>query len=249
MAEAVLVAEGLCKRFGAVVAADDLHLEVRRGEIHALIGPNGAGKTSVINQLAGELRPDAGTIRLEGRDITALPVHRRAQLGLARSFQITALFDGMSAEDNVALAVQAHAGHSFRFLRRARAEGRLREPARRLLAEVGLAQATDRPVADLSHGEKRRLELAMVLAGAPKVLLLDEPMAGAGPEAARELAGLLASLRHRAPMLVVEHDMDVVFSLADRITVLAAGATLACGTPAEIRADPQVRAVYLGERH
>jgi branched-chain amino acid transport system ATP-binding protein len=242
----LLRAEGLVKHFGAVTPSDGLSLDVRPGEIHALIGPNGAGKTTAIAQLSGEMRPDAGSIQFAGRDVTRLRADARARLGLARSFQITSLFGGFTAEDNVAMAIQAHEGHSFRFWRDARRDDRLRRPARLLLGHVGLAERRDVVAANLAHGEQRQLELAMALATDPKLLLLDEPMAGMGQDESRRMVALLSGLKGRFAMLLVEHDMDVVFSLADRITVLVNGRAIASGSPEEIRADPQVREAYLG---
>ena len=247
MAEPLLSAERLVKRFGGLVATDNVTLEVRPGEIHALIGPNGAGKTTLVGQLTGNLAPDSGTIRFAGRDVTRLPMHARARLGLARSFQITAVLREFSALDNVALAVQAHAGHSFRFLADARRDARLRDPARRGLEAVGLGARADTPAATLSHGEQRQLEIAMALAGDPRVLLLDEPMAGMGPEESQRLVGFLRALKGRHAMLLIEHDMDAVFRLADRITVLVYGRAIATGTPDEIRANAEVRRAYLGD--
>ena len=243
----LLHVEGLVKRFGAVTACDGLSIDVRPGEIHALIGPNGAGKTTAIAQLSGEMRPDAGTVRLDGRDITRLPPDARARAGLARSFQITALFGGFTALDNVALAVQAHAGHSFRFWRPARTDPDLREPARAALDAIGLGARAGIRAASLSHGEQRQLEIAMALATRPKLLLLDEPMAGMGPEESVRMVQILAALKGKLAILLVEHDMDAVFALADRITVLVAGQAIASGKPDAIRADAGVRAAYLGE--
>jgi branched-chain amino acid transport system ATP-binding protein len=248
VAEALLAIEGLTKRFGGVVASDDVGLDVAPGELHAIIGPNGAGKTTLIGQLTGEIRPDAGHIRFDGSDITRLPVHRRSALGLARSFQITSLFPGFTALDNVALAVQAHSGHSFRFWRPARDQAELRDPARAALDRVGLAARADVLVGDLSHGEHRQLELALALAMRPRVLLLDEPMAGMGPEDSARMVALLRALKRDLPILLIEHDMEAVFALADRITVLVYGRVIASGDPAAIRADAAVRQAYLGEQ-
>jgi branched-chain amino acid transport system ATP-binding protein len=245
--EPVLRVDKLNKRFGAITATRDFSLALEAGEVHALIGPNGAGKTTVLAQLSGELKPDAGTIRLDGRDITTWPVHARARAGLARSFQITALLPDFSAEDNVALAIQAQAGHSFRFWRRARHDPRLREPARQVLQRLGLAEQAAMPAKHLAHGEQRQLEVAMALASRPRLLLLDEPMAGMGPGGSRRMAELLGNLKGTLTLLLVEHDMDAVFALADRISVLVHGAIIATGTPAEIRADPAVRRAYLGD--
>jgi branched-chain amino acid transport system ATP-binding protein len=246
--EALLEIANLSKRFGGVVASDGISLTVAGGELHAVIGPNGAGKTTLVGQLSGEIAPDAGRIVFDGLDITALPVYRRSLLGLARSFQITSLFNQFTALDNVALAVQAHAGHSFRFWRDARRETALREPARASLDRVGLAARADVPVADLSHGEQRQLELAMALATRPQVLLLDEPMAGMGSEDSGRMVEILRQLKRTLPILLIEHDMAAVFALADRITVLVYGRVIASGDPAAIRADPAVRDAYLGEQ-
>ncbi len=247
MADALLEIESLSKRFGGVVASDAISLAVPRGELHAVIGPNGAGKTTLIGELSGEIAPDDGRIRFEGGDVTLLPSWRRSRLGLARSFQITSLFADFTALDNVALAVQAHAGHSFRFWRPARGEARLREPARAALARVGLASRADVLVAKLSHGEQRQLEIAMALATGPRLLLLDEPMAGMGPEESGRMVATLRALKGELTILLIEHDMEAVFALADRITVLVYGRIIASGPPEAIRADAQVRQAYLGE--
>ena len=247
MAEALLATDRLVKRFGGLVATDNVSIDVRPGEIHALIGPNGAGKTTLVSQLTGNLAPDTGTIRFAGRDVTRLPMHARVRLGLARSFQITAVLREFSALDNVALAVQAHAGHSFRFLADARRDERLRGPARRGLEAVGLGSRADTPAAALSHGEQRQLEIAMALAGDPKLLLLDEPMAGMGPDESQRLVIFLQALKGQRAMLLIEHDMEAVFQLADRITVLVYGRAIATGTPDEIRANDEVRRAYLGD--
>jgi branched-chain amino acid transport system ATP-binding protein len=246
--EALLEIEGLSKRFGGVVASDAISLSVPSGELHAVIGPNGAGKTTLIGQLAGELAPDAGRIRFEGQDVTALPTYRRSQLGLARSFQITSLFLDFTALDNVALAVQAHAGHSFHFWQPARQQASLREPARAALARVGLASRADVLVSKLSHGEHRQLEIAMALATSPRLLLLDEPMAGMGPEESARIVRMLRELKRELTILLIEHDMEAVFALADRITVLVYGRIIASGTPEAIRANEEVRQAYLGEQ-
>jgi branched-chain amino acid transport system ATP-binding protein len=212
-----------------------------------VIGPNGAGKTTLIAQLSGQLSPDSGRIRFSGNDITSIPMHRRSALGLARSFQITSLFLDLSVLDNVALAVQAHAGHSFRFWRNARLETGLRQPARAALARVGLAGRADLQASLLSHGEHRQLELAMALASSPRMLLIDEPMAGLGPEESARMVEMLRALKRELTILLVEHDMEAVFALADRITVLVYGRVIASGAPADIRANAQVRDAYLGE--
>jgi branched-chain amino acid transport system ATP-binding protein len=246
-AEVLLEIDGLTKRFGGVVASDSISFGLAPGELHAIIGPNGAGKTTLIAQLTGEIAPDAGEIRFDGRDITALPVYRRSRLGLARSFQITSLFPEFTALDNVALAVQAHAGHSFRFWRDARGEAALRDPARAALDRVGLAERAGMLVADLSHGERRQLEIAMALATAPRLLLLDEPLAGMGPEESARLVETLRRLKTGITILLIEHDMDAVFALADRISVLVYGRIIASGAPEAIRADAVVRQAYLGD--
>ena len=238
--------ETLTKTFGGVTACENVTLDIAPGELHAVIGPNGAGKTTLIGQLAGEIAPNAGRIRFDGRDITTAPVHARSALGLARSFQVTSLFTDFTALDNVALAVQAHAGHSFRFWRDARQDPALRDPARAALADVGLASRADVIVSRLSHGEHRQLELAMALATMPRLLLLDEPMAGLGPEESTRVVELLRGLKCKLAILLIEHDMEAVFALADRITVLVYGRVIASGAPAAIRADEDVRKAYLG---
>ena len=247
MADALLQIENLTKRFGGIVASDHIRLDVNDGELLAVIGPNGAGKTTLISQLTGELTPNYGRIRFAGRDITGMPTHRRSALGLARSFQITSLFLDFTVLDNVALAVQAHAGHSFRFWRDARHEKKLREPALAALARVGLANRADVTCTHLSHGEHRQLEIAMALATKPRMLLLDEPMAGMGPEESARMVKMLRELKQEYTILLVEHDMEVVFALADRITVLVYGRVIASGAPEEIRANAEVRQAYLGE--
>ena len=247
MAEPVLKVEGLIKRFGGLVATDNLSLDIREGEVHAVIGPNGAGKTTMIAQLIGELKSDAGSIRFMGQDITGLPVHQRSHLGIARSFQITSIFLNFTALENVMLSVQAHDGHSFRFWRDARSDPRLREPAMAALRQVGLDHRADVVASALSHGEHRQLEIAMALATKPKLLLLDEPMAGMGPEDSARMVAMLKTIKGSITILLIEHDMDAVFALADRITVLVYGRAIATGSPAEIRANAEVRKAYLGE--
>ncbi len=243
----MLRVQALAKRFGGIVATDDLSLSVAEGELHAVIGPNGAGKTTLIAQLSGQTTPDSGRIYFAGADITTLPMYKRSRLGLARSFQITSLFLDLSVLDNVALAVQAHTGHSFRFWRDARSEPELREPARAALARAGLSARADQPASALSHGEHRQLELAMALAGSPRMLLLDEPMAGLGPEESSAMVAMLRALKREVTILLVEHDMEAVFALADRVTVLVYGRAIASGTPDDIRANAAVREAYLGE--
>ena len=238
---------GLYKRFGGLTATDGVELSVEPGELHAVIGPNGAGKTTLINQLSGELAPDAGTIAFEGRDITALTVHQRALAGFSRSYQITSVFPEFTALQNVMLAAQAHAGHSFRFWRPVAGEAALIETARAALEQVGLSHRTDVEVAALAHGEHRQLEIAMTLATAPKLLLLDEPMAGMGQHESEAMIALLAGLKGRYGIILVEHDMDAVFALADRISVLVYGRVIACDVPAAIRGNAEVREAYLGD--
>jgi branched-chain amino acid transport system ATP-binding protein len=247
MADPLLRGEGLRKRFGAVQASHDVNLSVAPGEIHALIGPNGAGKTTVLNQLTGEIPPDEGRIFFEERDVTGLPIHRRVKRGLARSYQITSIFEGLTVRQNLALSIQARIGHSFRFWRDAGKDPEICGRLDSALARVGLTDRADLPAGNLSHGEKRQLDVGMALAGNPKLLLLDEPYAGMGPGGAVELTKLIRSLKPAVTILLVEHDMNVVFSLADRITVLVYGETFASGTPEEIRANPEVRRAYLGE--
>ena len=245
----MLRVENLVRRFGGIVATDNLSLDVAHGELHAIIGPNGAGKTTLISQLIGQLRPSAGTIHFAGQDITRLPAWRRSQLGLARSFQITSLLPDFTASDNVALAAQARDGHSFRFWGNARKEKHLREAARSALARVGLEHRADVVVSKLSHGEQRELELAVALATKPQLLLLDEPMAGLGATESARMVKLLAELRKEVTIVLVEHDMDAVFALADRITVLVYGRVIASDVPAAIRGNEEVKRAYLGDQH
>jgi branched-chain amino acid transport system ATP-binding protein len=247
MAETLLAVRGLCKRFGGLLASDAIDLDVARGETHAIIGPNGAGKTTFIGQLAGDLRPDSGSIRFAAQDVTRLDAPHRARRGLARSFQVTSIFRDFSALDNVALAVQAHTGRSFRFWRPARAEAALREPARVALESVGLGARVHVRAADLAHGEQRQLEIAMALATEPRLLLLDEPVAGMGLEESQRMVRFLATLKGRITIVLVEHDLDAVFTLADRISVMVYGRIIATGAPAEIRGNEDVRRAYLGE--
>jgi branched-chain amino acid transport system ATP-binding protein len=243
-----LEVQGLVKRFGGLLATDHLNLTLEPGEIHAVIGPNGAGKTTLINQLSGDLLPDEGRIVYDGRDLTREPPHRRALAGIGRSYQITSVFPEFSVLQNVALAVQSHAGHSFRFWRAAMSEAQLVQPARAALEQVGMAEMAARPVAALSHGQRRQLEIAMTLATGAKLLLLDEPMAGMSHVESEGVVALLRSLKGRYTVLLVEHDMDAVFALADRITVLVYGQPIASGTPDQIRASAEVREAYLGDQ-
>ena len=243
----MLEVRNLVKNFGALKASDGIDFDVAEGETHAVIGPNGAGKTTFISQLAGNLRPDAGTVRFAGTDVTALSAPRRARMGLARSFQITSVYPEFSALDNVALAVQARSGHSFRFWRKAQGDVTLLEPAERVLAEVGLLQRKNILAANLAHGEQRQLEVAMALATNPRLLLLDEPMAGMGTEESQRMIDLLSKLKQKKTIILVEHDMDAVFRLADRISVLVYGRVIATGTPEKIKMNEEVRRAYLGE--
>ena len=249
MAEPLLRVEKLVRRFGGIVATDNVSLDVSSGELHAIIGPNGAGKTTLISQLTGQLLPHSGTISLAGADITRVPAYRRSALGLARSFQITSLLLDFTALDNVALAAQAHNGHSFYFWSDARNESQLRGAALAALVRVGLGNRADTLVSKLSHGEQRELELAVALATKPQVLLLDEPMAGLGITESARMVRLLQELRREVTIVLVEHDMDAVFALADRITVLVYGRVIASGAPAAIRNNEEVRRAYLGELH
>jgi branched-chain amino acid transport system ATP-binding protein len=247
MSSGLLEVRQLCKSFGALRATDQVDLAVSEGETHAIIGPNGAGKTTLIGQLSGMLRPDSGTIRFSGEDITRLPAHRRSRRGLSRSFQITSVYRNFTALENVSLAVQAHRGHSFRFWKPARDAQELVAPALEILSTIGLQERQHTLAAELSHGEQRQLEIAMALASKPRLLLLDEPVAGMGIEESQRMIGFLAGLKGSATMILVEHDMDAVFALADRISVLVYGRIVATGTPAEIRANAEVRRAYLGE--
>ncbi|MGY4227482.1 branched-chain amino acid transport system ATP-binding protein [Bradyrhizobium sp. USDA 4503] len=245
----LLRVDNLVRRFGGITATDNLSMEVVPGELHAIIGPNGAGKTTLISQLTGQVMPNSGTIRFAGRDVTNLPSYKRSRLGLARSFQITSLLKDFSAIDNVALAAQAHDGHSFRFWGNARKERHLRESARAALERVGLGTRADIVVSQLSHGEQRELELAVALATRPQLLLLDEPMAGLGVTESTRMVALLKELRKEVTIVLVEHDMEAVFALADRITVLVYGRVIACDVPDAIRKHDEVKRAYLGEQH
>lgn len=247
MSEVLLKVDGLKKSFGGVVATDDVNLDVRLGEVHAIIGPNGAGKTTLITQLFGEQFPDAGKVYFKGNEITKLPIHKRSGIGLARSFQITSVFMDFSVLDNVALAVQAHSGHSFKFWKPASTQVQLRQGAMDALVQVGLNDRASRTASELSHGERRQLEIAMALATNPVFLLLDEPMAGMGAEESVQMVSLLKSLKKSRAILLVEHDMNAVFELADRISVLVYGKLIATGTLDDIRANQEVREAYLGE--
>ena len=247
MSGPLLRVQGLCKRFGGVLATDAVSLEVQAGEIHALIGPNGAGKTSLIAQLAGNIRPDAGQIWLGDQNITRLPAHQRVRQGLVRSFQITRLFRSFTALENLAIAAQVRQGGNLSFWRLVAADHALEEEARHWLRAVGLAGRENVIAATLSHGEQRALEVGLALATRPRLLLLDEPMAGTGPEDGARMEALIERLRTQTTVLLVEHDVDAVFRLANRVTVLVNGRVIASGEPAAVRADQAVIAAYLGD--
>jgi branched-chain amino acid transport system ATP-binding protein len=247
MTEVALAVRNLTKTFGALKATDTVSLELRAGEIHALIGPNGAGKSTLIHQIAGSIRPNAGAVEFLGQDVSQLDVAARARLGLGRSFQVSSLVPEFSALRNVMLAVQAGRGSSFRFFAPVMRDASLIEPARAALERVGLGGRADVTAAELSHGERRKLEIAIALAMKAKAFLFDEPMAGMGPEGSKELTRFLDPLRQEAPILLIEHDMDAVFSLADRISVLVYGRIIATGSVDDIRGHPEVRRAYLGE--
>jgi branched-chain amino acid transport system ATP-binding protein len=245
--DSLLTVNGLMKSFGKLQVSFDLDLQVREGEIHALIGPNGAGKTTLISQLTGLLQPDAGTIYFKGKNLKNLPVHKRAQAGLARTFQITSVFQEFTALDNVALAIQATKGHSFKFWSNAKKDMQLRAPAMEALEVIGLLGRANTLASELAHGEQSLLELAMAMARKPSMLLLDEPMAGMSIEETKQVIKALKTLKGKVTMLLIEHDMDAVFSLADRLSVLVYGQIIATGTPDEIRANSEVQRAYLGE--
>lgn len=249
MADALLDVRGLSRRFAAVNALKEVDFSVVAGEVHALIGPNGAGKTTFIHHVSGALRPDSGSVHFAGQDVTGLSMHERVRAGMARSYQITNVFSDLCARDNVALAVQGRAdtGSSFRFWRPVAAETALFAEAEAWLAQVGLADKADAVAGSLSHGEQRALELAMALATKPQLLLLDEPMAGTGPEESARMVELIENLARHVTILLVEHDMEAVFRLADRISVLVNGRMICTGTPDEVRSDPGVRRAYLGD--
>jgi branched-chain amino acid transport system ATP-binding protein len=247
MADPLLRIDGLVKRFGGLVATDRLSLDLKRGELHALIGPNGAGKTTLVAQLMGEIAPDAGTILLHGRPIDGMSTAKRVRLGLGRTFQVAQLLSQSTALDNIALALQTHSGHSFRFLADPRSNKTLRARARELLERAELGHCADTQVAHLAHGEQKQLELAIALATNPELLLLDEPLAGLGPAESQRMIALLRTLKGNVAMLLVEHDMDAVFALADRISVLVYGRVIASGRADEIQSNAEVRTAYLGD--
>ena len=247
MSTPVLETRNLMKSFGGIRATDDLSLSVKPGELHAIIGPNGAGKTTLITQLCGTQMPDSGTVLFKGRDITRMAPYRRARMGITRSFQITSLILDMSVLDNIALAVQARSGSSFRCVRPARSVRSLRDRAMEILARVGLADKAHMLTRVLSHGEHRHMEIAIALASEAELMLLDEPMAGLGAEESGQMVDLLLQIKGRHTIVLIEHDMDAVFALADRISVLVYGHIIATGTPEEIRSNRDVEAAYLGE--
>lgn len=247
MTDTILKVESLCKNFGAVEASRNLSFSVERGHIHALIGPNGAGKTTVVNQLSGELLPDSGRIIFNSQDITRLKPHKRARKGLGRSFQITSVFENLTVSENLALSILADNGHNFRFWQQGMQAAVVQRNLAEALERVDLTLQAEKPARYLSHGEKRQLEVGMALTGKPEMLMLDEPMAGQGPGGTKELSRLIRALKGRTTVLLVEHDMEAVFSLADTITVLVYGAAIASGTPDEVRNNPDVRTAYLGD--
>jgi len=244
---ATLQTEGLVKRYGALLVTDDVSLDIRSGELHALIGPNGAGKTTLINQLSGELRSNAGVVRFGGGDVTAAPIHRRARGGLLRSYQITSIFEEFTVLENAALAALGARRSAWGFWRPMLADAPARASAERAVEAAGLQALAYTPAGELAYGQRRQLELAMALAAEPKFLLLDEPMAGMSVQESAAVTELLRSLKGRYTIMLVEHDMDAVFALADRVSVLVYGRVIFTGTPEEIREHPEVRAVYLGE--
>ena len=249
MTDCLLKVAGLQKNFGGIIATDNVNLDVENGRIHAIIGPNGAGKTTLISQLSGQLRPSAGRIEFAGNDITHHSMARRARSGLARSFQITSVIMPMSLLENVMLAVQGTGGHSFHFWKPVMQDRDMKDRAMESLAKVGLDDRADHPAAEVSHGEQRQLEVAMALAMKPRMLLLDEPMAGMGQEESQRMVRILSGLRGDKTILLIEHDMDAVFTLADRLSVLVNGHIIATDTVDNIRANLEVQRAYLGEEH
>lgn len=243
----ILQLQGLVKRYGGLVATNDLNLDVVAGEIHAIIGPNGAGKTTLIHQISGAIAPNQGKIIFNGKDVTTLSMHERARLGLCRSYQITNIFQSYTVIDNLSLAIQARIAGGIRFWRPAVQEKALFEEAKQLAGEINLAHQAQTPACELAHGEQRQLELGLTLASKPQLLLLDEPMAGTGHEESAKMVDLIQSLRGKASIILIEHDMDAVFKLADRISVLVAGRIIATGTADHIRQHPEVKKAYLGD--
>ncbi|MEM6384815.1 MAG: ABC transporter ATP-binding protein [Pseudomonadota bacterium] len=247
MSDAVLETRNLIKKFGALTATDNVSIQLRRGEIHAIIGPNGAGKSTLIQQICGGLRPDAGAVLLDGNDVSSLTTAERSRAGLGRTFQISALCMEDSVLENVILGAIGAEGMVWRFWSSAIKTARLVERAEEALARVGLADQRDTRCGNLSHGQRRQLEVAVALTLAPRAFIMDEPMAGLGADGSRRMTTFLQGLREEAPILLVEHDMDAVFALADRISVLVYGKVIATGSPDEIRSSPEVRRAYLGE--
>lgn len=247
MNESLLRTEALVKRYGGLLVTDHVSLDIRAGELHAIIGPNGAGKTTLINQLSGELVSNEGKVVFAGKDVTSLPIHRRARMGLLRSYQITSIFEDFTVHENVVLSALGAKEHAFRFWRPMLGRSAPARAAEEALQAAGLAALADVPAADLAYGQRRQLELAMALAAQPKFLLLDEPMAGMSVQESGAVVALLKNLKGRYSILLIEHDMEAVFALADRITVLVYGKAMFTGTPDEIRANPEVKAIYLGE--
>ncbi len=247
MTDKILEVKNLKKRFGAIEATKDLSFDIERGSIHALIGPNGAGKTTAVNQLTGDISPDSGSILYNGFDVTAFKVHKRAKLGIARSFQITHIFENLTVSENLALAICTHSGHNFRFWQKSLNTAPVKKYLPSALDRVGLTERATLQAGHLSHGEKRQLEVGMALTGHPEILILDEPMAGMGPGGTVEMTKLIKNLSNELTILLVEHDMDVVFSLADQVTVLVYGENIATGSPAEIKNNSLVRTAYLGD--
>ena len=244
---ALLQLQNLTKNYGALRVTDDVTFDVQPGELHAIIGPNGAGKTTLIHQISGHAKPDMGRIIFDDADMVPLPMAARAQRGLVRSFQITSILPRFSALENVAIAAQARDGSSFRFLGNAATERALNDSAMALLTRFGLGGRARVPAGQMSHGEKRQLEIAIALAAKPKLLLLDEPLAGTSHDESQRLINILQELRKELPIILIEHDMDAVFALADRVSVLVYGRIIACGKPQDIRDNAEVRAAYLGE--
>ena len=246
--DTLLEVKNLSKRYGGILASDNIGLSVRRGDIHAVIGPNGAGKTTLIAQLQGEVLPDSGSICFDGLDLIALPAHRRTNVGIARSFQITSLFLDMTVLENAALAMQGTTAHSFKFWHSASSDPALRAPAAEVVEKVGLVGRSNTVAAHLSHGQRRQLEMAMALISRPKLLLLNEPLAGMVGDESRHMVDLIKKLKREHTVLLIEHDVDAVFSIADRITVLVSGRSIMAGTPSEVRNSQEVRRAYLGDK-
>lgn len=247
MTKPIMRVSNLKKSFGGISATDINSLVVEERGVHAIIGPNGAGKTTLISQLSGSLTSDSGTVEFMGEDITHYPEYKRSLLGLARSFQITSVFLDMTVLDNVIIATQSHSGHSYKFWGKARLDQSLKLPALEVLKKIGLFDKADHNAETISHGEHRQLEIAMALATKPKLLLLDEPMAGMGPEESLKMVEFIKQLKQDYAILLIEHDMDAVFALADQISVLVYGEVIASGVPETIRNDENVKKAYLGE--